>query len=158
MVDAVACAEQVRYVSTGGEADMYAMRLARAHTGKSKILKFEGGYHGMSAEALMSLAPNRIENFLRPVPDSGIPSSVEDGVIVALIMISNLPAVLSQNMLMILQVSLSSRFNVSRRSGFLEALRQEATNRGIVLIFDEVVTGFRMAYGGAQERYGVVPT
>jgi glutamate-1-semialdehyde 2,1-aminomutase len=55
--NAVPCAEQVRYVSTGGEADMYAMRLARAFTGREKILKFEGGYHGMSAEAQMSLAP-----------------------------------------------------------------------------------------------------
>ena len=57
--DAVPCAEQLRYVSTGSEADMYAMRLARAHTGRSKILKFEGGYHGMSGEALMSLAPQQ---------------------------------------------------------------------------------------------------
>jgi glutamate-1-semialdehyde 2,1-aminomutase len=55
--NAVQCAEQVRYVCTGSEADMYAMRLARAFTGREKILKFEGGYHGMSAEAQMSLAP-----------------------------------------------------------------------------------------------------
>jgi glutamate-1-semialdehyde 2,1-aminomutase len=57
--DAVPCAEQVRFVSSGGEADMYAIRLARAYTGRDKILKFEGGYHGMSAEAQMSLAPAR---------------------------------------------------------------------------------------------------
>ena len=82
--DAVPCAEQLRYVSTGGEADMYAMRLARAHTGRSKIMKFEGGYHGMSAEALMSLAPSRLQNFPRAVPDSaGIPESVGDGMLVA---------------------------------------------------------------------------
>ncbi|MEM8837298.1 MAG: aminotransferase class III-fold pyridoxal phosphate-dependent enzyme, partial [Pseudomonadota bacterium] len=54
---AVPCAEQLRYISTGGEADMYAMRLARAFTGRDKIVKFEGGYHGMCAEAQMSLAP-----------------------------------------------------------------------------------------------------
>ncbi|MEO0718362.1 MAG: aminotransferase class III-fold pyridoxal phosphate-dependent enzyme, partial [Pseudomonadota bacterium] len=76
---AVACAEQIRYVSTGGEADMYAMRLARAFTGRSKILKFEGGYHGMSGEALMSLMPTRLENFPMAVPDSaGIPESCHD--------------------------------------------------------------------------------
>jgi len=63
IVSAVPCAEQLRYVSTGGEADMYAMRLARAHTGRNKILKFEGAYHGMSAEALMSLAPTELVNF-----------------------------------------------------------------------------------------------
>ena len=59
IVDAVPCCEQVRFVAAGGEADMYAIRLARAYTGRSKILKFEGGYHGMSAEAQMSLAPSR---------------------------------------------------------------------------------------------------
>ena len=160
MVDAVACAEQVRYVSTGGEADMYAMRLARAHTGKSKILKFEGGYHGMSAEALMSLAPNRIENFPRPVPDSaGIPSSVEDGVIVApyndIEFARSIIAEYADDLAGIIVEPLQRI--IPPVPGFLEALRQEATNRGIVLIFDEVVTGFRMAYGGAQERYGVVP-
>jgi glutamate-1-semialdehyde 2,1-aminomutase len=81
---AVPCAEQVRYVSTGGEADMYAMRLARAFTGRDKILKFEGGYHGMSAEAQMSLAPARLVNFPQAVPDSaGIPEAVRDGVLVA---------------------------------------------------------------------------
>ncbi len=71
---AVPCAEQVRYVSTGSEADMYAMRLARAFTGKEKIVKFEGGYHGMSSEAQMSLAPDKLVNFPVAVPDSaGIP-------------------------------------------------------------------------------------
>ncbi|MEL7430726.1 MAG: aminotransferase class III-fold pyridoxal phosphate-dependent enzyme, partial [Pseudomonadota bacterium] len=78
---AVPCAEQLRYVSTGGEADMYAMRLARAFTGRDKILKFEGGYHGMSAEAQMSLAPTRMVNFPQAIPDSaGIPRSVSDDV------------------------------------------------------------------------------
>ena len=81
---AVACAEQVRYVSSGGEADMYAMRLARAYTGRDKILKFEGGYHGMSAEAQMSLAPEKLINFPAAVPDSaGIPSSVRDSMLIA---------------------------------------------------------------------------
>ena len=60
---AVACAEQLRYVSTGGEADMYAIRLARAFTGRDKMMKFEGGYHGMSAEAQMSLAPTHTNGF-----------------------------------------------------------------------------------------------
>ena len=75
----MACAEQVRFVSTGSEADLYAMRLARAHTGRDKILKFEGGYHGMSDHAQMSLAPRQLVNFPNPVPDSaGIPDSVRD--------------------------------------------------------------------------------
>ena len=160
MVDAVACAEQVRYVSTGGEADMYAMRLARAHTGKAKILKFEGGYHGMSAEALMSLAPNKLQNFPRPVPDSaGILSSVEDGVLVApyndIEFARSIIAEYGDDLAGIIVEPLQRI--VPPIPGFLECLRDEASKRGIILIFDEVVTGFRMAYGGAQERYGVVP-
>ena len=69
IVEAVPCCEQVRFTASGGEADMYAMRLARAYTGRDKILKFEGGYHGMSAEAQMSLAPERRVNFPQAVPD-----------------------------------------------------------------------------------------
>ena len=81
---AVPCCEQVRFVTSGGEADMYAMRLARAYTGKPKILKFEGGYHGMSAEAQMSLAPAREVNFPQAVPDSaGIPQAVADQMVIA---------------------------------------------------------------------------
>ncbi len=74
--DAVPCADQVRFVCSGTEADLYAMRAARAFRKRDKILKFEGGYHGMSDYALMSLAPKRPGNFPRPSPDSaGIPKS-----------------------------------------------------------------------------------
>ncbi len=65
IVEAVPCAEQVRFVSSGTEADLYAMRAARAFTRRDKILKFEGGYHGMSDYSLMSLAPKRSGNFPR---------------------------------------------------------------------------------------------
>ena len=81
---AVPCAERVRYVSSGSEADMYAMRLARAFTGRDKIVKFEGGYHGMSAEAQMSLAPEKLMNLPVAVPDSaGIPDTIRDQVLIA---------------------------------------------------------------------------
>src|SRR5437660_2290571 len=84
IVDAVPCAEQVRFVSTGSEADLYAMRLARAFNGRDKILKFEGGYHGMSDYGLMSLAPKRTSNFPQPIPDSaGIPKSLRDEMLIA---------------------------------------------------------------------------
>ena len=84
IVDAVPCAEQVRFVSSGTEADLYAMRAARAFTQRDKILKFEGGYHGMSDYSLMSLAPKRSGNFPLPVPNSaGIPKSVRDDMIIA---------------------------------------------------------------------------
>ncbi|MCP5082545.1 MAG: aminotransferase class III-fold pyridoxal phosphate-dependent enzyme [Alphaproteobacteria bacterium] len=157
---AVACAEQVRYVSTGGEADMYAMRLGRAHTGRDKILKFEGGYHGMSAEALMSLSPQRLENYPNAVPDSaGIPDSVRNEMIISPF---NDAETARQFMseygeeLACVIVEPLQRL-IPPEPGFLEALREETEKRGIVLIFDEVVTGFRLAYGGAQEKYGVVP-
>lgn len=158
--DAVTCAEQLRFVSTGGEADMYAMRLARAFTGRSKILKFEGGYHGMSAEALMSLAPTRLENFPRAVPDSaGIPETVGDNVIVAPFndtdFANSLIDEYADDIAGVIIEPLQRL--IPPVPGFLEALRAKTIEHGIVLIFDEVVTGFRMAYGGAQERYGVVP-
>ena len=158
--EAVPCADQLRYVSTGGEADMYAMRLARAHTGRSKIMKFEGGYHGMSAEALMSLAPSRLQNFPNPVPDSaGIPDSVEDGILVAPFNDATFAESLidehGDDIAGIIVEPLQRL--IPPAPGFLETLRAKADAHGIVLIFDEVVTGFRLAYGGAQEAYGVTP-
>src|SRR5262245_32814428 len=82
IAEAVPCAEKVRFVSTGSEADAYAMRLARAFRKRDKILKFEGGYHGMSDYGLMSLAPKRAGNFPQPIPDSaGIPKSIRDEVL-----------------------------------------------------------------------------
>src|SRR5947209_7478917 len=84
IVEAVPCAEQVRFVSTGSEADLYAMRVARAYKRRDKVLKFEGGYHGMSDYSLMSLAPKRPGNFPQAVPDSaGIPKSLADEMLVA---------------------------------------------------------------------------
>ena len=157
---AVACAEQVRYVTSGGEADMYAMRLARAFTGRDKIMKFEGGYHGMSAEAQMSLAPEKLVNYPVAVPDSaGIPDSVRDHMLIApfndIETVRSLIAEHANDIAGIIVEPLQRI--VPPAPGFLEALREECTKHGIVLIFDEIVTGFRFAYGGAQEAYGVVP-
>lgn len=160
IVNAVPCAEQLRYVSTGGEADMYAIRLARAFTGKDKILKFEGGYHGMSAEALMSLAPKELRNFPQAVPDSaGIPESVRESMVIAPFNDSDAVTALLdefESEIAAIIVEPLQRL-IPPAPGFLQALREQATKRGIVLIFDEVVTGFRFAYGGAQEYYGVTP-
>ena len=158
--NAVSCAEQVRYVSSGGEADMYAMRLARAYTGRNKIMKFEGGYHGMSAEAQMSLAPKSLVNFPQAVPDSaGIPDSVREEMLIApfndIEFARSLIAEHGHDIAGIIVEPLQRI--IPPEPGFLEALREECTRHGIVLIFDEIVTGFRFAYGGAQELYGVVP-
>ena len=160
IVAAMACAEQVRFVCTGTEADLYAMRVARAFRRKDKILKFEGGYHGMSDFSLMSLAPKRPGNFPFPVPDSaGIPRAIQDTMLVA--PFNDLETVESlirehQDELAGVIVEPFQRLIPPAR-GFLEGLRRITAELGIPLIFDEVVTGFRFAYGGAQEYYGVTP-
>jgi glutamate-1-semialdehyde 2,1-aminomutase len=160
IVDAVACAEQVRFVSTGSEADAYAMRLARACTGRDKILKFEGGYHGMSDYGLMSLAPRRAGNFPQAIPDSaGIPRSLRDEVLVAPFNDLETVAGLVREHADELAGIIVEPFQrlIPPKPGFLEGLRRITAENGLVLIFDEVVTGFRFAYGGAQAYYGVTP-
>ncbi len=160
IVDAVACADQVRFVSSGTEADAYAMRLARAFRGRDKILKFEGGYHGMSDWSLMSLAPRRPGNFPRPVPDSpGIPASAADEVLIAPFNDADAAEALiraRQDELGGVIVEPFQRL-IPPAPGFLARLRAVTAELGIPLIFDEVVTGFRFAYGGAQAYYGVTP-
>ena len=159
IIDAVPCCEQVRFVTSGGEADMYAIRLARAYTGRNKILKFEGGYHGMSAEAHMSLAPSRRVNFPQAVPDSaGIPDGVAEQMVIA--PYNDIEAV--ENLLRedddiaAIIVEPLQRI-IPPEPGYLQDLRDLCDKYNVLLIFDEIVTGFRLAYGGAQERYGVVP-
>jgi glutamate-1-semialdehyde 2,1-aminomutase len=160
IVDAVPCAEQVRFVSTGSEADLYAMRLARAYKGRDKILKFEGGYHGMSDYGLMSLAPKRAGNFPQPIPDSaGIPKSLRDEVLIApfndLETVASLVREHGRDLAGII-VEPVQRL-IPPQPGFLEGLRRITQENGLLLIFDEVVTGFRFAYGGAQAYFGVTP-
>jgi len=158
--NAVKCSEQVRYVSSGGEADMYAMRLARAFTGKDKILKFEGGYHGMSAEAQMSLSPSVSVNFPQAVPDSaGIPENIKKDVLIApfndLEFIASIVSEYHDQIAGIIIEPLQRI--IPPLPGFLEGLRKICDSNNILLIFDEIVTGFRLAYGGAQEKYNVTP-
>ncbi len=159
IVEAVPCCEQVRFVTSGGEADMYAIRLARAFTGNNKIVKFEGGYHGMSAEAQMSLAPTRQVNFPQAVPDSaGIPPGVAEQMLIA--PFNDLDAVaslLGEHADVAAVIVEPLQRIIPPRPGFLEGLRALCDRHGVLLIFDEIVTGFRLAYGGAQERYGVTP-
>lgn len=160
IVEAVPCAEQVRFVCSGTEADLYAMRAARAFRRRDKILKFEGGYHGMSDYALMSLAPKRPGNFPRPTPDSaGIPKSVQDEMLVAAFNDIEMTEGLIKEYRNELAGVIIEPFQrlIPPKPGFLQALRRITAEHGIPLIFDEVVTGFRFAYGGAQEYYGVKP-
>ena len=160
IVDAVPCAEQVRFVCSGTEADLYAMRAARAFRKRDKILKFEGGYHGMSDYALVSLAPKNPGNFPRGTLDSaGIPKSVADEMVVAAFNDIDMVRSLIEEQKDELAGVIVEPFQrlIPPKPGFLQALREVTAEHGIPLIFDEVVTGFRFAYGGAQEYYGVTP-
>ena len=157
---ALPCAEQVRYTCTGSEADMYAMRLARAYTQRDTILKFEGGYHGMSAEAQMSLAPERQVNFPVAVADSaGIPESVRNDMLVAPYNDIDFAHSIMEEMSGKIAAVIVEPFQrvIPPEPGFLKALREACDEHGSVLIFDEVITGFRFSYGGAQSVYGVTP-
>jgi len=160
IIDAMACAEKVRFVSTGSEADAFAMRLARAYTRRDKILKFEGGYHGFSDYGLMSLAPKKVGNTVEPIPDSaGIPANVKENMVIA----PYNDAAAVESLLREHKGEIAAVFMepfqriIPPQPGFLEKVREIATANDTLLIFDEVVTGFRFAYGGAQEYYGVTP-
>jgi len=160
IVEAVPCADQVRFVCSGTEADLYAMRAARAFRKRDKILKFEGGYHGMSDYALVSLAPKNPGNFPRGSVDSaGIPKSVVDEMVVAAFNDIDMVRSLIEEQKDELAGVIVEPFQrlIPPKPGFLQALREGTAEHGIPLIFDEVVTGFRFAYGGAQEYYGVTP-
>ncbi|MBH68660.1 MAG: aspartate aminotransferase family protein [Rhodospirillaceae bacterium] len=157
---AVMCAEQVRFVSSGSEATLYAMRIARAYRERDKILKFEGGYHGMSDYSLMSLAPKNLSNYPQAVPDSaGIPRKVTEEVIIAPFNDKETVKSLIDEYHDQLGGVIVEPFQrlIPPMDGFLELLREITSQYDIPLIFDEIVTGFRFSYGGAQEFYGVTP-
>jgi glutamate-1-semialdehyde 2,1-aminomutase len=160
IVEAVACGDQLSYTGSGTEATFFALRAARAYTGRTKILKFEGAWHGMHDYALWGTVPTQPSDYPNALPDSrGIPPRIGEEVLVA-------PFNDTQRALEIIERNANDLAAVIveplqrvlvPRPGFLEALRDLTTRLGIVLIFDEIVTGFRIAWGGAQERYGVVP-
>lgn len=157
---AVPCAEKVRYTSSGSEATHYAMRIARAYRGRDKIMKFEGGFHGMGDWALMSMAPKQPGNFPQAIPDSpGIPGVLKGEMLIAPFNdAATAAAMIAEHAddLAAVIVEPQQRL-IPPAPGFLQALRAATEKHGVPLIFDEIVTGFRHAYGGAQDYYGVVP-
>jgi glutamate-1-semialdehyde 2,1-aminomutase len=160
LVDAVPCAEYVKYVSTGTEATFHAMRIARTYTGKPKILKFEGGFHGVNDYSLMSSSSPRQTEYPKPIPDSaGIPGEIEADVLVSRWNDPELTErILAEHSDQIAAVICEPlQRALIPAPGFLQKLRELTQKHGIILIFDEIVTGFRLAYGGAQEKYGVIP-
>lgn len=161
MVEAVPCADKVYFQSTGTEATFFALRLARAFRKRDKILKFEGAYHGMHDYALVStqwtLTP---ADYPTPVANSaGIPASVLGEVLVAPYNdIETTARIVERHADELAGVIVEPmQRTIPPRAGFLSDLRELTRRLGIPLVFDEVVTGFRLAWGGAQEYYGVVP-
>ena len=160
LVRAVPCGDMVRFSSSGTEATLYALRAARAYRRRDKILKFEGGYHGMHDYALMSMSPANPQDFPRPTPDSpGIPQSIQDEVLIAPFNDLDAATALIEARHDELGAVIVEPFQrlLPPKPGFLAGLREVTAQYGVPLIFDEVVTGFRFAYGGAQEYYGVTP-
>ena len=158
--EAIPCAEKVRFTSSGSEATLYAMRVMRAFRKRSKILKFEGGYHGMNDYSMMSLAPRRRSNGVEPIPDTaGIPDVLRGEMLIAPFNdLDAVTAIVEEHHDSLAGVIIEAFQRAIRpKPGFLEGLRALTERHGLPLAFDEVVTGFRLAYGGAQEYYGVVP-
>jgi glutamate-1-semialdehyde 2,1-aminomutase len=152
--------EQVRLTSSGTEATMSAIRLARGHTGRAKIVKFEGCYHG-HADALLVKAGSGALTFGQPSSAGVPPATAADTVVLEYNNEDQLVQAFAREGAAIAAVivePVAGNMNlVAPRPGFLEAARRLCTRHGAVLIFDEVMTGFRVALGGAQALYGVTP-
>lgn len=160
IVDMVPCIEMVRMVNSGTEAAMSAVRVARGYSGRTKVVKFEGCWHGHGDSFLIKAGSSSLT---LGVPDSpGIPDGVAAHTLA--IPYNDIAAVertVRDNRgdiaAIIVEPVAGNMGTILPREGFLEGLRRISTEEDIVLIFDEVITGFRLAAGGAQEYFGVVP-
>jgi glutamate-1-semialdehyde 2,1-aminomutase len=160
LVRAIPCTEKIRYAASGTEATFYCLRFARAYTGKTKVVKFEGAYHGAHDVGVTSLFPQKRHPFPKPEPTSaGIPPKVQEEVLIApyndLETTRRIIDQYGDGVACVIMEPLQRC--TPPEKGFLEGICRLTKERGILLIFDEVVTGFRLAYGGAQEYYGVTP-
>ncbi len=160
VIDAVPSIEKVRFVNSGTEATMSAVRLARGYTNRDLIIKFEGCYHG-HGDFFLSNAGSGLATFDQP-SSPGIPKAVVESTIT--VPYNDLNAVRDafkanpkDIAAIILEPIAGNMGVVSPSDGFLLGLRDLTTEFGAVLIFDEVITGFRVAHGGAQERFNVLP-
>jgi len=157
---AVPCAERVRFCASGTEATAYAVRLARAFTGRAKILKFEGAYHGANDIGTVSLFPRRLLAFPQGEPTSAglAAGAVADVLVAPYNDLAATAAIAEAHAADLAGIIVEPLHRCTPpRPGFLRGLRELTAARGLVLIFDETVTGFRLAYGGAQDYYGVRP-
>jgi glutamate-1-semialdehyde 2,1-aminomutase len=152
--------ESIRFCASGTEATMYCLRLARAFTSRPKVLKFEGAYHGAHDVGVCSLFPTSAIEYPRSKPSSdGVEASAEVNTLVAPFNdLETVGEILDHHHHEIAAIIVEPLQRcVSPQPGFLSGLRSLTREQGIVLIFDEVVTGFRLAYGGAQEYWDITP-
>jgi glutamate-1-semialdehyde 2,1-aminomutase len=160
VVEAVPSIEKVRFVSSGTEAVMSAIRLARGYTGREKIIKFEGCYHGHS-DSLLAKAGSGLMTLGIPGTPGVTEGTAKDTIVLPY---NNLETVKEafehegENIACVIVEPIAGNMGVVLpKPGFLEGLREITKEYGALLIFDEVITGFRVSYGGAQELYGVMP-
>lgn len=164
---AAPCAERVAFTSSGSEAVQLALRLARARTGRRLVLKFEGHYHGWFDSVLLSYHPPASETGSpespRVTPESSgqAPNAAENIVVLPW----NRPDLVDRLFAgrgreiaaVVMEPVLMNSGGILPRDGYLAAVAASARRHGVLLVFDEIITGFRMALGGAQSHYGVVP-
>lgn len=160
VIDAMPSVEKVRFVNSGTEATMSAIRLARGYTGKKVVVKFDGCYHGHADSFLVKAGSGVITLGIPGSP--GVPEDiVRNTISIPYNNFETLEKTLRDESLeiacVIVEPVAGNMGVVPPASGFLEKLRQLTSELNIVLIFDEVITGFRLAYGGAQSRFGVLP-
>jgi glutamate-1-semialdehyde 2,1-aminomutase len=160
VIDAVPSIEMVRFVNSGTEACMAVLRLMRAFTGRDQMIKFEGCYHG-HADMFLVKAGSGVATL--GLPDSpGVPKSATSNTLTAPYNdLEAVKALFEENpdeiAGVILEPVVGNAGFIPPDAGFLEGLREITRDRGALLVFDEVMTGFRIAYGGAQERFGITP-
>tara|TARA_B000000475_G_scaffold84672_1_gene68622 strand:+ start:1038 stop:2345 length:1308 start_codon:yes stop_codon:yes gene_type:complete len=153
------CVEKIRFVASGTEATMLCLRLARSVSGKSKILKFEGAYHGQHPEGIASMVQlNDRSSTKANTSGTGAPWVKESVVVAPFNDLEATRALIKENAADLAAVIVEPLHRCLKPvDGFLSGLRKITQELGIILVFDEVVTGFRLALGGAQEYYGVKP-